>query len=209
MISLVLPVQPLWQRNPTWSKQRLGTVNGTTIGSDGCVVTCASMLGSWYGYSMLPNQVDNYLTDNKLYYKNGNLFVDPTITNLFPTVRHDKTIKCETTPAPIAEIKSYIDAGHPVFVWLINQGVRHCTLAVGYDGNQIIVNDPWMGDQVRMNMRWGDSALKILQVNYFTGTKKPAPQPVKMIGSDVLLSIANGAGSDGDKLIAIRNLCNS
>lgn len=174
MTSLVLPIQPLWQRNPTWAKQRLGTINSTTIGSDGCVVTSASMLGFWYGYSLLPNQVDDFLTDNKLY-SSGNLFVDTSISKLFPNVKHDKTIFCENTPAPIADIKAYIDAGHPVFVWLYNNGVRHCTLAVGYDGNQIIVNDPWMGDQVRMNARWGDSATSIIQVNYFTGTKKQQP----------------------------------
>lgn len=164
---MILPIKPLSQRDPRWNKQRLGTVNGTTLGSHGCVVTSMAMLSSYYNHPILPNQLDDILTDRSLYY-DGNLFVNDSITKVFPDIKFDKVVWCETTPAPIAEIKKYLDAKKPVVVALINQGIRHYVLAVGYEGNQIIVNDPWQGDTINIKDRWGDSASKILQVNFFS-----------------------------------------
>jgi len=34
---------------------------------------------------------------------------------------------------------------------------------------QIIVNDPWRDDQVRIDKRWGDSATVVEKVNYYSG----------------------------------------
>lgn len=171
---MILPTKPLSQRDPRWSSQRLGTVNGTTLGSHGCVVTSMAMLSNYYNHPILPNQLDDILTDRALYY-DGNLFVNDSITKVFPDIKFDKVIWCETTPAPIAEIKIYLDAKKPVVVALINQGIRHYVLAVGYDGNEVIVNDPWQGDSVNIRERWGDSASKILQVNFFSGKTPTSP----------------------------------
>lgn len=169
----ILPIKTLWQRNPQWSTQRLGTVNGSTIGSDGCVITSASMLYTYYGKTVMPNQLDDFLTDNN-FYLSGNLFSMTRISAFLNSVKLDKMVDCKSVPAPIADIKSYIDQGKPVFVW-VNQGVEHCTLAVGYEDDQIIVNDPWIGDQVKMNERWGDSATVIIYVNFFSGPVPSLP----------------------------------
>ncbi len=189
---MVLPIQPLSQRDSRWASQRLGTVNSTTLGSHGCVVTSMAMLATYYNHPILPNQLDDILTDRGFYY-DGNLFVNDSITKIFSDVKFDKVVWCETVPAPIDEIKKYLDAKKPVVVSLINQGIRHFVLAVGYEGNQIIVNDPWMGDQVNVNDRWGDSASKILQVNFFSGpvTKKDVPVDTKPTPSTVTTPTIN------------------
>lgn len=176
---LQLNVQTLGQRDPRWANQRLGTVNGRTIGSDGCVVTSLCMLYTYYGKSVLPNQLDNYLTDNKVY-QNGNLFTMSTVNKYYDKVTLEKMVDCRAVPAPITDIKKALDSGKPCFVWLMNGGVEHCTLAVGYDGNEIIVNDPWIGDKVKISDRWGISAEKIIYVNYFTG---PVPAPIQTPGA--------------------------
>lgn len=126
------------------------------------------MIATFYGQPIWPNELDNILTDRGLYY-DGNLFVNGSITKIFPDIKFDKATFCETTPAPIAEIKKYIDARKPVVVALINQGIKHYILVVGYEGDRIYANDPWMGDQVAINDRWGDPASKILQINFFSG----------------------------------------
>lgn len=176
-----LNVSPLSQRDPRWKDQRLGMKNGTTIGSDGCVITSASMLYTYYGKPTTPDQLDNFLTDNGLYYDetgdgpaNDNLWVPNNVSKWLAGMKFEKVIKCpDPIPAPIAEIKSYLDSGKPVFVWLMNNGVFHCTLAVGYEGDEIVVNDPWKGDTVRIDQRWGPSAEKILEVDFYSG---PATQ---------------------------------
>lgn len=173
-----LSIAPVSQRDSRWSGQRLGTVNETTIGSHGCVITDMAMLSTYYNHPILPNQIDDILTDRGLYF-DGNLFVNGAITKLFPDIKFERVVFCETTPAPLDEIKKYLDEGKPVVVALINQGIRHYILVVGYEGNKIFANDPWQGDQVAINDRWGDPGLKILQVNFFSGPvpKKTSPQP--------------------------------
>lgn len=189
---MILPIKPLSQRDSRWASQRLGTVNSTTLGSHGCVVTSMAMLATYYNHPITPSELDNILTDRGLYY-DGNLFVNDSITKIFPDIKFDKVVWCETTPAPIDEIKRYLDAGKPAVVALINQNIRHYVLAVGYEGNQIIVNDPWQGDTVNINNRWGDSALKILQINFFSGPvpkKKPLDTPVQPDAPEPVTSIS-------------------
>lgn len=169
---MILPIQPLSQRDTRWANQRLGTINSTTIGSHGCVITSMCMIATYYGHPIFPNAVDDILTERGLYY-DGNLYVNNAITRIYPDIKFDKTAFCETTPAPIGEIKNYIDQRKPVVVALMNQGIRHYILVVGYDGDKIYANDPWQGDQVAINDRWGDPGSKILQVNYFSGSVPP------------------------------------
>ncbi len=173
---MILNISPLSQRDSRWKDQRLGMKNGTTIGSDGCVITSASMLYTYYGKSTTPDQLDNFLTDNGLYYDgdgngpmNDNLWVPGNVSRWLSGMKFEKSIQCPKTDAPIAEIKSYLDSGKPVFVWVLNNGVWHCTLAVGYEGDEIIVNDPWIGDTVKIIDRWGESAKKILEVDFYSG----------------------------------------
>lgn len=165
-----LNITPLNQRDPRWKDQRLGTKNGTTIGSDGCVVTSASMMYTFYSKPTMPDQLDNFLTDNKLYAE-LNLWVPANVSKWLQSMKFDRMVKCDTTPAPIGEIKAYLDQGEPLFVWVLNNNVYHCVLAVGYEGNEIIVNDPWRGDTVRIDQRWGKSDLAILEVDFYSGQK--------------------------------------
>lgn len=166
---MILSINPLSQRDSKWASARLGNVNATTIGSHGCVITSMSMLACYYNHLLTPDQLNDFLVKNSLYY-DGNLFVNGSITKLFSDIKFDKVEFCETTPAPIAEIKRYIDMGMPTVVALMNQGIRHYILVIGYQGNKIIANDPWQGDTVAINDRWGDPAAKILQVNFFSGS---------------------------------------
>lgn len=174
-----LQIATLGQRDPRWANQRLGTVNGTTIGSDGCVITSASMMYSYYGKNTTPDQLDNFLTNNKLY-ASGNLWIPGNVGKWLSTTSYQKTVDCTNTPAPIALIKQQLDSGKPLFVWGMNQGVRHCVLAVGYDGDRIIVNDPWTNIQNTIETIWGVTSTQwIISVDWYTGPVPvtPTPQP--------------------------------
>lgn len=172
---ILLPIPPVSQRDLRWSNQRLGTVNGTTIGSHGCIISDMAMLATYYGHPISPNTLDDILTNRNLYY-DGNLFVNGSITNIFSDIFFDKVVYCETTAAPVNEICEYLNSGKPCVVALINQGIKHYVLAVGFEGERIYCNDPWMGDQIAINDRWGDPKIKILQINFFSG-----PVPVFQI----------------------------
>lgn len=164
----LLDIKPLGQRNSQWASQRLGTVDGVTIGSDGCVVTSHCMSLTYHGKPFLPNTLDDFLTDNKLYAQ-GDLWVPSNSTKIYPEYKYIGEDVCNYDPAPIAKIKAKIDAGQPPTLWLINGGEFHNVLAVGYEGDKIKVNDPWMGDQVFIEDRWGASSVVILAVDYYEG----------------------------------------
>ncbi len=164
----LLDIKPLGQRDPRWSSQRLGTVDGTTIGSDGCVVTSHSMCLTYHGKAFLPNTLDDLLTNNNLYAQ-GDLWVPSNSTKIYSEYKYIGEDVCNYDPAPIAKIKARIDAGQPPTLWLVNNGVFHNVLAVGYDGDKIKVNDPWRGDQVFIEDRWGVSSFVILAVDYYEG----------------------------------------
>lgn len=186
-----LPINPFGQRDPRWKDQRLGTKDSTTIGSDGCVITSASMMYTYYGKPTAPDQLDNFLTDNNLY-TSQNLWTPAHTGRWFASVKYDRQVSCANIPAPIAEIKAYLDAGKPVFVWVTNNGVFHCTLAIGYEGSEIIVNDPWIGDTVLVSQRWGKSADKILEVDFYTGQVQ-GQNPQITIDTSLYEHLVNGA----------------
>jgi len=127
--------------------------------------------------SITPDELNKTFTSQHLY-SNGDLFVGSNFVKLFPAIRFEGiSYYPDPIPADMAKIKSHLDKGHPIFVWLYNQGIFHCTLAVGYERDdrgvdQIIVNDPWQGDQVRIDKRWGDSATVILEADYYSGSVK-------------------------------------
>ncbi len=184
---MILDIKPLGQRDTRWASQRLGTVNSTTIGSDGCVITCHAMSMTARGKEFTPSTIDNFLTENKLYYE-GNKWIPVNSTKVWDQYKFIKIVYCETTPAPINEIIQSIDKGQTPTLWLINGGIRHNVLAVGYDGNHIIVNDPWMGDQVYISHRWGNDSQVILEVDFYEGPPIASTTPTPPI-DDCLLKL--------------------
>ena len=179
----ILDIKPLGQRDSRWALQRLGMVDNTTIGSDGCVVTSHCMNLTFHGKPMFPNELDDFLTEKGLYYDaagdgpiSDNLWIPNNISKVWDKMKFVTTIYCYTSPAPIEKIKDAIDRNQPPTLWLMNNGVGHNVLAVGHDGNQIYVADPWIGDIIRIDKRWGNSADIILSVDFYEG---PMPIPAE------------------------------
>lgn len=78
------------QRNPRWASKKLGTSN-YTIGSDGCAITCLTMLLNSFGYSETPDTVNQKLIAGGGYV-NGcllNWIAVPKIWNLVKFVARD------------------------------------------------------------------------------------------------------------------------
>lgn len=171
---MLINVPILGQRDDRWASQRLGTVNGTTIGGYGCIITCMAMLATYYGHPIFPNQEDDWLTDNQGYVQ-GNLYRNDAFPREFADCSFDKIISCTNTPAPLDEINSYLSLGKPVVVMVDfdhdpNDGIQtHFVLIVGKENNMYVCNDPWFGDQTNFDARYGDAAKSINQINLFSG----------------------------------------
>lgn len=174
-------ITPLSQRDPRWAGQRLGTVDGTTIGGFGCLVTCMSMLATYYGHTITPDVMDNWLTDNQGYVQ-GNLYRNDAFGREFSDCSFDTVIFCTNIPAPLSEIDVYLQAKKPVVVMVdfdhdpANGVQTHFVLVTGKtEDGQYIINDPWFGDEVFLDARYGEPAKAINQVNFFSGPIPPKP----------------------------------
>lgn len=169
-----LNVPILSQRDPRWASQRLGTVDGTTIGGYGCIITCMTMLANYYGHNLTPANMDDWLTDNQGYVQ-GNLYRNDAFHREFSDCFFDNIVFCTAVPAPIDQIKAYLSKGMPVVVMVdfdhdLNDGIQtHFVLVIGEENGDLIINDPWYGDQIFFKARYGNDAQGINQINFFSG----------------------------------------
>ena len=51
----------LSQRDPRWASEKLGFDTTVTIGTDGCTLTCLTMLVNGYGFSETPSTMNRKL----------------------------------------------------------------------------------------------------------------------------------------------------
>lgn len=165
------------QRDPRWSAQRLGTVNGTTIGSDGCYVTSFAMIAGFFRHSILPNELDNIYTDKKLYAQ-GNLCTDDMLPKVFADIKYETSYKFPTTPADLGQLKQLMDDPNKIVILCLdfdhdpNDGIQtHFLVCVGADGGKgIKVADPWYGSVDDFALHYGnDPAVTIQKFVVYSG----------------------------------------
>lgn len=180
------------QRSAAWASQRLGTVDGTTLGGFGCLISTIAMINAGFDPAnpLNPGQVDDLFTNNGGY-ANGNLVIWNATSRLLPHVAHVGMDSCTYSAAPIDKIKNHLDNGGLVALQVgfggdINK--MHWVLGDGYNGDNIIKCDPWYGDETdfssldlhgRPRFGTGVAAQDILAVHYFAqGVTPVAPTPV-------------------------------
>jgi uncharacterized protein YvpB len=183
-MKLLVPI--LGQRQLPWSSQRLGTVDGTTIGNEGCLITSCCMIAQYYGKDMTPDKFDNWLTDNNGYV-DGNMYNSDALSWYYGDIKHTSTVMCTDIPAPIDRINESLNNGFPVIIgvnFLQTANIpTHFVVIVGrMDDGTYIINDPWYQDQVFLTARYGkDQAQNILECIFYQGPQvhfADAPAPV-------------------------------
>jgi len=144
------------QRDPKWASQRLGTVNGTTIGAEGCFTTSLAMLANYYGHPVTPAQLDDLFTNGdtgdgkKTFYADGNLCTDDILQKVFADCVYQKTYNYASTAADLNQLKTLLsDPTLSVVLELDfdhdpNDGIQtHFVVAVDCDGTNVTIADPW------------------------------------------------------------------
>lgn len=131
------------QRDIRWASHPLGTKS--TIGANGCLMTCASMVANYFGHASNPLQLNNWLTDNGGYL-DGNLFLWASIERLYPDMHFDGFVYNPTT----AQIRTAISGGTLPMMYVDFDDTTpliemHWVLGIGLTDNDIIIADPWTG----------------------------------------------------------------
>lgn len=160
------------QRDAAWASHK---INGTssTLGNYGCTISCIANVYTATGDNKNPKQMEELMRANGAFQRDLVLWtkVSGFVFRFY----------CTDKPAPMTEIKRYLDERKPV---LLNVSFEkntskpnHWVLATGYDGDTIFINDPWYGDKTTVAPRYGKtSAIAILGGAYFNRVV-PLPQP--------------------------------
>ncbi len=150
-------IKPLSQRDPLWSKIRLGTGN-TTIGGYGCAITVLAM----YLNALEPEPKPLYdppLLNSVFAYHGGfqnhNMVNWPKLPKLLPQIVYKGRLDCPDTPAPIDKIDEWLaDTATPSpLIAYVNisrkprEFRQHFVLLLQKQAaGEYLIADPWIGD---------------------------------------------------------------
>jgi len=194
----------LSQQDPRWKDEKLGFDNAITIGSDGCALTCLTMLVNGYGFNETPSTMNQKL---KAMGSGagflGGLIVWSGLTRAFPKIIYRDILLCRDQPAPLASINASLDAGQPLVVEIDRSPApnlqNHWVVLYGRRGNDYLILDPWPNPPDNKESllvgRFGqgrEAAQIITAVVWYqaTGTQPPPPGG----GMTVRVSAAASAG---------------
>lgn len=173
-----LPIQPLSQRDERWKLKRLGT-STTTIGNYGCLLTCWSMMAIYFGHEDMLPDVLNELFKTKGAYDQGNLLNFYKAGDVFDDVTADEFYNCYDLPCDLSKIYSYLDAKKPVIALVDFEptpGIQtHFVLIHGYNDEKkedLLCIDPWTGEELWFNQKYGDPARYIFGLRLYSGKPK-------------------------------------
>ena len=136
------------QRDPRWKDEQLGFDNTITIGTDGCALTCLTMLVNGYGFNETPetlNQKLKAMGPGAGFM--GGLIVWGSLTRAFPGILYQNIILWNNPPAALDSIDASLNSGQPVVVEIDRSpapGVQnHWVILYGKQGNDYLMLDPW------------------------------------------------------------------
>lgn len=134
---LVLPVPRFAQGDPRWGSDLLGPTENT-MGAEGCAVSSAAMVLSFYGVNVDPGRLNDYLGENGGYTPQGWVYWEKAAA--FPPTRARHVYE---------DLPSYylLDAnlwrGNPMIVRVrLASGTSHFVVVVGKEGFHYLIQDP-------------------------------------------------------------------
>ena len=160
------PKQVFKQGDSKWSKILLGfNTSKYTIGSDGCLITCLSMI-----QNITPDSMNTKLKDIEGF-ANGGYYIWGSFTKLFKTPEKLTMTPSKLTTTQIKEIQTALDKGYPVmcgidFIPTTAKYDMHFVLFTDYNGEDFTIADPWTG------------TIRSLK-DYLYGTKKTARDTIE------------------------------
>lgn len=186
------------QRDSHWSSNKLGT-STSTLGSHGCLITCAASMLNYFGQATDPGKLNQLLTEKNLYYQ-GNLFAFGSLDNLFNVkLDWDNFIDCATTPAPLDRIDQILQAKFPLIVKVDfdtddDDVDQHWVMIYGKENGEYIILDPWDGQKKTFESRYGDPARYIFRIATWKGTPQLPPAVPPVVPDQKVFTVISAGG---------------
>jgi hypothetical protein len=138
----------LSQRDPRWKDENIGFDATFTIATDGCALTCLTMLANGVGLDETPSSMNRKLKElgSGIGFL-GALIVWPGVTRAFPKITFRRVIVCRGRPAPLDEINKTLDSGQPLLVEIEPSPAPdlsyHWVVLYARQGDDYLMLDPW------------------------------------------------------------------
>ena len=135
------------QQDSQWKGDKLGfgKQESDTIGYIGCALTSVAMMLSGHGFTETPKSLNKKLQSVDGFAGAGIRWYQ--VSQLYPQIRINSIIKCNDTPAPLAQIDAALAAGQPAIVQVDSTpapGVlTHYVVLYARKGNDYLMLDPW------------------------------------------------------------------
>lgn len=182
----MLDISTLSQRDPHWKDIRLGFGDDqTTIGTDGCTLTCLTMVANGYGFQETPVTLNDRLKS----LGPGRGFSGPLIVwGGLPLVLSGivlaRLVDCTNVPAPMDVIDAALSASKPVIVELDSSPApglqNHWVVISGRRGDDYVINDPWpypVETSVLLSQRYGYGRTIAQIITYIVQYEGPDTSP--------------------------------
>jgi hypothetical protein len=180
-----LAVEKISQRDPQWANHVLGqnTGHSKTIGNWGCLLVVYNALARYWGISDYnPAAENDYFVDQGAFV--DQYIVPGALQIAYPNAVSYDGFQTRENHTMRPKIREWIDKGRPVparvdFNPATPQWEQHWVLIVGYEGDsEFYMMDPWHGDIVTVNSRYGIAGSDILEALFYRPLADvPAPPP--------------------------------
>lgn len=173
-----LKVPNLSQNDKKWKRKKLGTSTICTLGSDGCLLCCATAICNYHGKTITPDQLNDKLVKVKGFYQ-GALLVYSAVTKVFPDITFDWDVwekgECSDKPAPLGLIDEILASNRvPIVKVDYNPSTskieEHWVCIIGRDevGSYLIM-DPIDGTTQYFQARYKDPSRYIFRIVCYSG----------------------------------------
>lgn len=184
-----LNIPPVSQRNELWKDKKLGTSTVTTIGNAGCLLTCHAMMLTYYGHDFHPDDLNTFYATRKVF--DQAVYINFwSASACFDDIKADEYYDCQIIPCDTSKIDEYLSKNMPVIAevdFSTAPGLQtHFILIKGKDeAGSYICNDPWYGDEIFFQARYGDPVKSIFGLRLYSGTVKEVPQTNESLLSQI------------------------
>ena len=158
------------QRDARWGGVRLGYEGGpadSTVHNYGCYVTCFAMVATYHGHAVTPGELNELLVRRQLFLR-SNLVGDHTLGLAVPALAYVASLEYRDRAADLGRLAELLgDAANSVILEVdFNHnpvdGV-HFVVAVGCDGERVVVADPWFGTVGDLATHYGPDPASVIQ----------------------------------------------
>ena len=169
------PTVPLYgQQWQPWGPTDLGT-STSTVASQGCALTAATMLLESYGVSTNPGALNQWLINHS-----GYVDQDLLVWGAVAQFAQSQGVSVSYTgweSTSLSAIDNSLALGYPVIAQVTLDGSMHFVLITGLgpDGT-LWINDPWFGDHTTFQSRYGNPLTGIQSIRLYSGPAAPSSQ---------------------------------